>query len=216
MITKTIKLYTFAELSDDAKEKAREWWREGEGQDFGSFGELNEPVETAAKLLGIELRTRDIKLMGGGTRQEPCVWWTLHVQGAGASFDATYSYAKGSTKAIRAEFGTDATLHAIADGLAAIRKRYGYMLQAVIKSDTRGHFLDVELELDRSGFQLGHHRSIADADDEAMRELFRDFARWIYKYIDAEYDSRMEDEYVDDAIKANEYTFTANGKRESL
>lgn len=216
MITKTINLYTFDELSDKAKEKAREWWRESEAQDFGSGGELNEPIETAAKLLGIELKTRDVKLMGGGTRQEPCVWWTLHVQGAGASFDATYSYAKGSAKAIRAEFGTDTTLHAIADGLAAIQKKYGYMLRASIKSDSRGHFLEADLELDRARFNISPYRSIADADDEAMRELFRDFAQWIYKYIDAEWDYRMSDESADDSMKANEDTFTVNGKWENL
>ena len=56
MTTKTINLFTFDELSDKAKEHAREWWRECEAQDFGGHGELNEPIETAAKLLGISRR----------------------------------------------------------------------------------------------------------------------------------------------------------------
>lgn len=209
MITKTINLYTFDELTDDAKERARQWWRDCENQDFGGHGELNEPIETAARILGITLKTHDVPLMSGKSRQETCVWWTLHTQGAGASFDGTYSYATGSSKAIRAEFPQDKVLHEIADGLAEIQKRYAYKVTALIKADSRGHFLDVEFGLDSVT-----PKDITCADDEAMREFLRDFARWIYKYIDAEYSYRMEDENVDDAMRANEYTFTANGKRE--
>lgn len=202
MTTKTINLYTFDELAEDAKERARQWWRDCEAQEFGRHGELNEPIETAARILGITLKTHDAPLMSGKTRQEPGVWWTLHVQGAGASFDGTYSYAKGSSKAIRAEFGTDAALHAIADGLTEIQKKHGYQLTARIHSNSNyGHSLDVEIDR-------------ANDAEETMRELFRDFARWIYKYIDAEYDYRMENENVDDAMRANEYTFLVNGKRE--
>jgi hypothetical protein len=207
MTTKTINLYTFAELSDKAKESARDWWRECEAQDFGGHGELNEPIETAARILGINLRTHDVKLLGGGTRTEPNVWWTLHVQGAGASYDASYSYAKGSTKAIRAEFGTDEKLWAIADGLAAIQKRYGYRLSAAIKSDTRGHFLEID-------FDTVQPRDAKNNDLDSLRELFRDFGHWIYERIDAEYTFRMTDENVDEAMDANEYTFTEAGKRE--
>lgn len=207
MTTKTVNLYTFDELSDSAKEKARQWWRDCEAQEFGHFGELNEPIETAAKILGIALNTHAVGLHGGGTRHEPCIWWTLHVQGAGASFDGTYSYAKGSQKAIRAEFGTDTVLHGIADDLAKIQKQYGYRITAQVKADSHGHFLDFDFEFDGT-------KGIADNDDESMRECFRDFARWIYKYIADEYDYRMSDESVDDAMEANGYTFTESGKRE--
>ena len=200
MVTKTITLYEFDELSDDAKEKARDWWREL--YEFNSHGDDLEPVETAARLLGIEFRRHDVGLCGGGKRSEPNIWWTLHVQGAGASFDATYSYRKGSLSAIKSEFPKDTALHNIADGLAHLQVRYGYKITALIKSDSRGHFL--EIEVDR----------MSDADDEAMRELFRDFARWIYKFVDAEYTYQTSDEAVDDAIRANEYTFTEAGNRE--
>ena len=44
-------------------------------------------------------------------------------------------------------------------------------------------------------------------------EIMRDFARWIHQGISDEYDSRMEDEYVDDAIRVNEYEFDEDGGR---
>lgn len=212
MITKTVNLYQFDELSPKAKERARDWWRESEAQDFGAHGDIYEPIETAAKILGIEFKTHAVPLHGGGTRYESDIYWTLHVQGAGASFNATYSYAKGSAKAIRAEFGTDKTLYAIADDLADIQKRYAYRVAAVISSDSRYHSTDVECEID--GARVITEREVSQADSDAMRDVFKRFARWMYETIDEDYNSRMEDDYVDDSIKANEYTFTVDGKRE--
>jgi len=151
MTTKTINLYQFDELSDKAKERARDWWRQCEASEFGAHGDLMEAPETAAKIIGIEFKTHGVRLMGGGTRYEPNVWWQLDGQGCGASFDASYSYAKGAGKAIRAEFGTDAELWRIADNLTAIQKRHGYGLRALLTSDSRyGHGLDIEYDSTRS------------------------------------------------------------------
>lgn len=202
MKTKTVNLYTFDELSDKAKEKAREWWREAESELFDPLE--NDAIETAAKILGIEFKPYSVTLYGGGTRAKPSIWWTLHVQGAGASFDGTYRYAKGSAKAIKAEFGTDEVLHGIARDLAELEREHGYRVSATIKADSRYHSLDVECDpYDYEGTTA-----------RELHDIFQRFARWIYKTIDGEYSSRMEDEYVDDAILANEYTFLENGTRE--
>ena len=199
----TVKLFQFDELSDKAKEKARNWWRQCEAESFSSDGELTESAETAAKLLGIDLKTRPVPLHGGGTRYEPYIWWQLHVQGSGASFEGSYSYRKGSVKAIKAEFG-DAEIQRIAQGLADLQKKHFYRLTASIKADSRFvHSGGMTIENDdASGETIGE-----------LRELLRDFADWIYKGIDAEYSSRMEDEYIDESIRANEYDFREDGKR---
>lgn len=88
-------------------------------------------------------------------------------------------------------------LWAIADGLAELQKKNGYRLEARIKSG-QGHYLYVD----------------ADKCEDELKELFEDFAHWIYKLIDAEWDYCMSDENVDDSIRANEYTFTEDGNRE--
>ncbi len=204
MKTKTINLYQFDELSDKAKEKARDWWRNLESQNFGSGGDLNEPFETAAKLLGIEFKRHEVGLMGGGKRSEPNIWWQLHVQGSGASFEGTYSYAKGSAKAVRAEFGTDTVLWAIADSLTEFQKRHGYRVNATIEADSRYHSLLVEA-----------YKNGAGVDEKTLTSILEDFATWIYKRIDEEYTWRMSDENVDDAIRTNEHTFTDDGEFES-
>lgn len=56
------------------------------------------------------------------------------------------------------------------------------------------------------------YRSIGDADHE-LRQLMRDFADWMYRQLEAEYEYRMSDEQVDDTITANEYEFTESGER---
>jgi hypothetical protein len=50
--------------------------------------------------------------------------------------------------------------------------------------------------------------------EEAVKELLRDFMRWIYRQLEQEYGYLTSDESVDDTIRANEYTFTEDGRRE--
>jgi hypothetical protein len=209
---RTITVYKFDELSDKAKDKAREWYRECESQDFGAHGELYEPAETAAKLLGIEFATHNIPLMSGKTRSEPKIYWELHVQGSGASFEGSYRYNLDCKRKVRSEFPTDTKLHAIADGLVEIQKKHGFTLTAKITQSGRGvheYTMDAEVYEDDG--------NLTDPETStAVLELMRDFAKWIYKYIDAEYEYRMSDEAVDESIQANDYAFTIEGRRTTV
>lgn len=207
----TSKVYQFDELSDRAKERARDWWRECESQDFGGFGELSEPYETAAKLLGIEFATRAVKLMGGGTRYEPRVYWSgFSSQGDGASFEGSYSYRKGCRRLVRKEFPTDKQLHQIADTLTQVQRKHGYRLTASISQSgnyVHEYTMSVSVTIDTV------MQREADAEtEETILEAMRDFARWIYKGIEAEYEYRMSEENVDESIRVNEYEFTEDGE----
>ncbi len=53
---------------------------------------------------------------------------------------------------------------------------------------------------------------IADAEDIVI-EALRDLARWPYRQLEREYEYLTSDEAVDEAIAANDYTFTSDGKR---
>lgn len=70
-------VYRLGELSDAAKDKARAWYREG-GLDYDWYDAVYEDFQRIAEILGLNLKTRTIRLMGGGTRQDPC-------SGSGAS-----------------------------------------------------------------------------------------------------------------------------------
>lgn len=211
-ITVTHTLFHFNELSDRAKETARDWWRDLEAQDFDTSYVI-EDAQRMGAILGIELDTKPVKLYGGGTRQEPVVYWSgFSSQGDGAQFEGRYAYAKGAHKAIRREAPTDTRLHAIADGLLKVQKACGYRLEA--RCDCRG------ARYSHAGWMnvnvtdcADDWKSLPQNAEEAITELMRDFANWIYSQLETEYEWRMADEQVDDAITANEYTFAADGRR---
>lgn len=193
-------VYTFAELSDDAKEVARNWYRECIDSD--ELADRDDWCAIAA-ILGITFDTRAVKLMGGGTRHDPCIWWQLgYSQGDYANFDGRYAYAKGAAKRIREYAPTDKTLHAIADDLQAAQRREFYRLEARAKSEHRG------------GMSVDVWRSDdveCDAGDVAVREALRDFASWIYDQVRAQNDYLTSDETVDESITLNAYEFHEDG-----
>ena len=95
-------VYRLGELSDAAKDKARAWYREG-GFDYDWYDAVYEDFQRIAEILGLNLKTRTVRLMDGGTRQEPCIWFRgFWSQGDGACFESLYSYRKQAPHLIRA------------------------------------------------------------------------------------------------------------------
>lgn len=197
MKTIEINLYRFDELSESAKERARQWWREG-----GLACDWWDATETDAKeiaaLMGLEI--------------DNLYFRGFSSQGDGASFTGRYAYRKGGLKAVKAYAPVDKELHRIAEALQSIQRRSFYRLGARITPGHLSNFychentMDIKVET-RNG-------DWANADTQAeVSACLRDFARWYYRQVEAEYNYLMSDEAVDDAILANEYTFTAEGKR---
>ena len=69
-------------------------------------------------------------------------------------------------------------------------------------------------ELLRRAEETGISRVLATEPGEwRLIEALRDLARWLYRQLESEYDYLSSDEVVDETIAANEYTFTARGRR---
>lgn len=204
-------VYTFAELSDHAKEKARDWWRECENYDLDLSGVLDE-VPTIAGFMGIDIATRTVKLMGGGTRQEPVIYWSgFSSQGDGACFEGTYSYRPGSVKDVTEYAPQDAELKRIVIGLRDIQRKYFYRLGASITHrGTYSHSRSVSIDVE---YQGGDSRTVNQDDEETLSEYLRDLMDWVYDSLEQEYEYRMSDEQVDDAITMNEYEFDEEGRK---
>jgi hypothetical protein len=47
--------------------------------------------------------------------------------------------------------------------------------------------------------------------EDALIEALRDLARWLYRQLEREYEYQTSDAVVDEAIIANDYTFTETG-----
>jgi len=215
-VTKQYTLYQFDELSDRAKEKARDWFRQYVFTDSNDWEHVYEDAAEIGEILGIDLRQRRAELYGGGFRYEPSIYFSgFWSQGDGACFEGVYTYKPGMLKALRAHIGGesegDKTLINIATRLQALQRKNFYRLEARMKHS--GHYyhsgcmsVDVSLK-DES-------RWPDDESELELKTIMRDFADWIYHQLEREQEYQSSDEQVDENIKINEYTFDEDGNRE--
>lgn len=216
-ITKTV--YQFDELGDQAKEKARDWWRECvEASDYDS---VIEDAAHMAELLGIEIDARSWRNSYGFEGSEPLIYWSgFSSQGDGASFEGRYEYRKGAVKAILAETGAgredasegDRELLRIAHQLQELQRPAFYSLTARMgrghNSNYYSHSNTMSVDVERSD-----EREVTGDQEETLTQLMRDFADWIYSQLEQENDWIYSDENVDECIRINDYEFYEDGSR---
>jgi hypothetical protein len=198
-------VYTFSELSESAKDKAREWWRRD--QDCELEHVIGDAA-TVADLFGLDIRKRTVRLMNGRTREEPAVFCSgFFSQGDGASFEGSYSYSKGALDAVKSYAPQDATLHAIVQRLQKVQARNFYRLEAsVTQSGRYVHEMTMRFNVSRTDYQ-----AVSVADGEELSDCLRDFARWIYRALETEYEYQSSDEVTDELLEANGYEFDEDG-----
>ena len=197
-------LYKYEELSDRAKQKARECYLEG-GLDYSWWEYAYEDFARVAEILGITLSQRSVPLMNGKCRYEPEIYFSgFYHQGSGSSFCGTYGYAKGAVAKIKKYAPQDEELHRIAQGLQDVQRSHFYRLTADITS-ARDHYIRVEV-----GDSENPYRDIGEAED-GVRELMNDFNDWMFKCLQDEYEYLTSDEAVEESIVANEYEFDEYG-----
>ena len=210
MRTVSVEVFQFSELSEKAKEKARDSYREG-----FEFEPQYEDFETAAVLLGIDLiEERPGRRAGTWHKANTIAYSGFCSQGDGASFTGSYSFKVGCSDAVRAEFPKDNTLHAIADSLTALHVRLrlidGGKLEGKITQND--HRYSHSHTMDATAYDAnGDEREIPVSDE--FRDIMRDFADWIYTSLEEQYDADTSDEYVSEIIGLNGYEFTEDGER---
>lgn len=205
----TYTVYNYDELTDQAKAKARDWYREQSAQWWDASAVIENAVYEAADILGIEFTTRLVQLVNGATRYKPAIYYSVaYCQGDGASFEGRYSYKKGAQKALQNEFPQDQTLQDIAKNLQDIQRKHFYGLSASVSTSggySREDSMSCSVESDRTPYA-----DLSEAESDIL-EAMRDFARWIYKQLREDIEGENEDEAVEESIRANEYEFTEHG-----
>ena len=195
--TVSTTVYRFDELSEAAKEKARQWYREG-ALDYEWWDSIYESATTAAKMMGIDID--QINFTGFSS------------QGDGARFKGSYRFQKGWRKAIIAEFGGEwqGELLALGQALHEAQGPQFYHLVADISYSGRyEHSGCMSINVQHDDDQW---RDLGWCEG-AIQDGLRAFADWIYQKLEKEYDYLMADEQVDESIRANDYEFTKSGKR---
>jgi FAD/FMN-containing dehydrogenase len=201
--TREIDVYQFDELSDDAKEKAREWYRRASADD--TFWQ-----ETVLDDAGIILRKLgycDPKIMFTG-------FWS---QGDGACFTGSWYSSDCKPDALKEYAPVDAELTRIADAMGALIAAHPGMSASITHWGHYYHEMSVSIECnfeydDETGGDQPNMTADAEAE-ETFTELSRDLMRWIYRTLEKEWDWQNADEQVDENIRCNEYEFDVDGKR---
>ena len=204
-------VFTFAELSRQAKQRARDEWRRCEDGDTSWTEFIMEDVETIAKMIGLEFKQRSYRTVGGKTRYEPCIYWSLYTQGSGACFEGTFRTKQGCYLAVKEHAPQDDTLHDIALRLAMAEWPGPYELAVTITqhgNDTHEHSMSFEGENTESGEELTAGEAAAV---NKIEEALVDFARWIHGQIEDEDMARNADSYIDERLSEGDYEFDEDG-----
>jgi hypothetical protein len=184
MKTIEYKLATFDELTDEQRAKALEhhhdWNVDGEWWDS-----IYDDAKTVADLMGLEI--------------DQIFFRGFCSQGDGACFEGTIRPAKGIVAAVKAYAPQDTELHAIATEIAELQRIAFYTASATVTQSGHYHHersMSVEVDYERG-----------KADEDAWKDWCSDFALWIYKRLESEYEFLTSDEAVAESLRANEVEF---------
>lgn len=197
-------VYKFAELSEAAKETAREHERQTY-QDFNWWDWCYEDAIICAKCLGIELDAKNISFSGFSS------------QGDGASFTGYYDFKADAVAAITAHAPQDQTLLKIAEEQTALQTHarlvHGAHIHARITRSRNSHYVHSNTMDIEAKYVNTDNEALATSEelDQAMTRLMRSFADWIYKQLEDENDWLNSDECIDERLNESDDEFDEDG-----
>lgn len=188
-------VYKFSELSESAKGRARDKYRQNHGNDYEWWECTYEDAVICAACLGIEVDTKD--------HNKPAIYFRgFCSQGDGASFEGRYRYKPDTCAATTGHAPQDEELKAIAEELTLLqltRRLEGHEHFGAIIKSKRDTWIEVEVFADNDDEPV----TAAFADD--VTTLLRRFADWIYAQLEAEDEYLNSDEHVDECLADDEF-----------
>lgn len=203
---KQTTVYAYKELSDKAKERARDKFREWACDDDHWFEAVYEDVERIAPLMGIHFKKREVRLLGGGTRSKPCIWFSgFSSQGDGACFEGIWNASDVQLRQLKKYAHKDAELHRICREFRDVARKFK---DASFTVEHRGHYYHKY----STDFEFPYDRELPEETRKQLIEAARDFMEWIYRSLEAEYTYQTSDECLEEMLEGNEYEFCESGK----
>lgn len=190
--TVEIQVYTFAELSDKAKEEARKWWRDC--------------IELADYADSVEQDYTAICDFLGFTRVV-FQWHGFSSQGDGAMFTGLWSADKVDVQGLLEYAPQDETLHKIAAEISRFALRNSDASAVITQHGRYSHEHCAHFECE------AFNEETLIVDEALFIIMSRELMRAFYGSLEASYNYANSGESVDDSIEANEYEFMADGSR---
>lgn len=186
-------VYKFNELSDKAKETARDWYREGAlNNDWYDF-----VYEDAQRILNLAGFTIDKIYFSG-----------FSSQGDGACFTGSWKADNVKLGEAIKEAPQDKDILRIANEIERITKLWPESNMTVKHSGHYYHKYETTFEVNSD-----NKGNLEEGSEEAIIEVSRDAMEWIYRRLENEYNFMNEDDQIDENIIANEYEFEETGNR---
>ena len=204
--------YKFADLSESAKETARDKLRYTEHYlGYEWWGSVYEDAVRMAGMLGIDIGKTTRRTIRGTTVFDTNIYFSgFSSQGDGASFDGRYSHNSDAVKAITEET-TDEELLRIAQELTLmqITQRLNGLEEFTgsVRSSTQNYSHSGGMSVDIDDYGVDE---VGEPDEEQFTQLMRDVADWIYKQLEEEHDHLMSDECVDEQLADEEFDEDGN------
>jgi hypothetical protein len=195
--------YKFKDLSEKAKQKAREEYTSGNYPGYDWWDGTLEGASRMAEMLGIQISTT---FRGRGRTVD--IWFSgFCSQGDGASFTGQYHYAPKAVEQTTAETNDEELLR-IAQGLTLMqltqRLKGLEEFSGTVSSRHRNNCISVDIR-DWGIDEIG------EPDEDQFEQLMQDFADWIYKQLEAEHDYYHSDAYVDERLSESDDEFDEDG-----
>ncbi len=197
----------FDELSEKAKEKAREDYTSSDYPHDEWWDAVYEDAVRMGKMLGITIEYKTNTTSKGRTYETTCIWFSgFCSQGDGACFDADYTFAPDAIDKITEETD-DKVLLRIAQKLTMMQltqrlKGVEYFTASISSGDN--NWLRTEIR-DWGVDEVG------EPDENEFQDAMQDFADWIYRQLDDENDHFHSDEYVDEQLSESDCMFDESG-----
>ena len=192
MQTISVKLFSINELSENAKKKAIEKKRSNYDVDLTYTVEYIEEILTC---LGFE--SPKISYSGFGS------------QGDGLSFvSENWQYKKGMLDKV-GKTTQEICFLDVSKQLQVMAKNTGYKLQFSVNRTNYYYSHENTVQIDNSPYS---DFSLSDGQDAILTDLKNSLCRAFYKMLEAGYDYQLTDEYIIEALQANDIMFLSSGK----
>ena len=195
----------FAELSKEAKEKAREKYISGNYPYDDWWDGVYEDANQIAKILGFDLESSRQLKSGRQVTEIGITFSGFWSQGDGAWINGDYRFNPNAIAEINS-YCNDKKLMDLAKQLTVMQLNQRLQgcepFGARIKTRSRSDSIDIhDYGIDEVG----------EPDESMFKNIVYDFNSWIYKSLEKEYDYLTSDECVDEQLEGDDKDFDSAG-----
>lgn len=218
--TKTVNVYEYGELSVKAKETAKSKYLSFL-EDTGRWrGTVYEDARTIGRLIGIKIK--NIR------------FFDIDSQSGSAVYSGEYVSKNAVLEAVKNYAPLDETLHSIASEFDRIRSEIIRLLNVNVSDDVHRSAIFytvvnmasqcsslnknmvfspwVYKEFGYDDLPFENRRAIQDLVSEQLSKALTDFAHWIFKTLQAQWEYETSEQAFIEACEANSWEFTENGE----